>query len=250
MKQPFVSKLHLRVLLMALILAITSWTLNAQQLTICDTDPAPNLEYNTSVDPMEEEGPFYLKIYVHVIRDDNGNGGQTPSQVNEALSYLDIAFNPHNIFFVWNCDIDYINRTDYFSSIFGSPGIFSFNNHNDGIDIYLFPDHPLPVNLGKGFASAVLSTEFFVSGNFWLPPYTSIIRSQIISHEMGHCVGLNHTFSPMGAGQIVNDPICDTEMFTTNGDKICDTPADPVINYDVNPNTCQWNNFGYDVNGV
>ncbi len=250
MKKFFDSKLHLLSLLTSLILATLPWTLNAQQQTFCETEPAPNLEYNTSVDPMQEEGPFYLRIYIHVIQDGDGNGGQTPEQVNEALAYLDEAFNPHNIFFVRNCAINYIKNTNYFNSIFGTSAVFSINNHPDGIDIYLFPDRPFPVNTGMGFANGVLSAEFYVAGNFWRPPYPPIVRSHVISHEMGHCLGLNHPHfqtSPT-MGQFVNDPICDTEIFTPNGDKICDTPADPNMEFNVDPNTCLWNDIEYDVN--
>ncbi|MBK8556869.1 MAG: hypothetical protein IPL65_14325 [Lewinellaceae bacterium] len=44
-----------------------------------------------------------------------------------------------------------------------------------------------------------------------------------LSHEMGHLFGLAHTFSGNGT-ELVNGDNCETE-----GDQICDTPADPYI---------------------
>jgi hypothetical protein len=64
-----------------------------------------------------------------------------------------------------------------------------------------------------------------------------------MSHEMGHCLGLVHTFND--PPQYVNDPLCDV-----NGDYVCDTPADPAMNHAVDPNTCQYQLVKYDPLGV
>jgi Secretion system C-terminal sorting domain/Pregnancy-associated plasma protein-A len=220
--------------------------LKAQQ-TICLTNPSTNhCEYDPNWNDQNEPGPFYIRTYIHVIRNSAGTGGQSASEVQEALGFLDQAFNPHNIFFVPDCEIDYIDDNSYFN-INGTSAIFSVNNHPDGIDIYLFPDRPFPLNEGGGLASDFCSKEFYVAGNFWLPPYTSIVRSHVISHEMGHCLGLYHTFD---FSDIVNDPNCaGGDSFTPNGDFICDTPADPNMDFDVNPATCQWGGSGNDQNG-
>jgi len=233
---------------LAIAFLVVGQRLNAQQ-TICTTAPSSNhCLYDPNWNNQNEPGPFYIRTFVHVVRDANGNGGQSESQVQEALSYLDQDFNPHNIFFVPDCEIDYIDDSQYYV-INGTHDIFTVNNNPNGIDIYLFPDFPFPVNSGGGMASDFCSKEFYVSGNFWLPPYTSIVRSHVISHEMGHCLGLYHPFDH--PPQLVNDPSCNGGVsFTPLGDFICDTPADPNMDFDVNPATCQWGGSGNDQNGV
>ncbi|MBP8212930.1 MAG: hypothetical protein KAX53_04245 [Saprospiraceae bacterium] len=46
-----------------------------------------------------------------------------------------------------------------------------------------------------------------------------------ITHEFGHNFGLGHTFE--GGGELVDGSNCDTE-----GDGICDTPADPYVPFE------------------
>ena len=81
-----------------------------------------------------------LKIYFHVIRRSNGTGGQSVMKVlEEAFNILNQDFNPHNISFNWDSQIDYIDD-DRLLQYLLQPAIFSVNNHQDGIDIYLFDD--------------------------------------------------------------------------------------------------------------
>jgi len=47
-----------------------------------------------------------------------------------------------------------------------------------------------------------------------------------LTHEMGHMFGLLHTFEGNGI-ELVNGSNCETE-----GDLICDTPADPFVEGD------------------
>lgn len=196
---------------------------------------------------MEEKGPFHLRIYVHVIRRDNGSGGQSYSDVRESLSHLEIAFSEHNIFFQWDCNIDYIDETALYVNAYPSVSIFdnaSYNPQPDGIDIYLFPDHPNPNAKGSGLAKGIGSSAFFVTGNYKNAPYSSLVRSHTLSHEMGHCLGLFHT-SQKKDGNYTNpkELITRDDEFSncdTAGDCLCDTPADPDIQFKVMHTTCEW----------
>lgn len=216
--------------------------------------------------------PVYLRIYIHVIRNSNGEGGQSPEDVIDALQKLEDAFTPHDIFFIWDCETHYIDD-DVLFIMDGSTDVLSAsnnamnadNNHSDGIDIYLFPENNSPTYSYDGFAStdfvidlsSSLETdlrtgiELYVGGNFDANPNTNMATSHLLSHEMGHCLGLRHTFQNLPQ-QIVNSPQClGGAIFHTQGDRICDTPADPNMNYNVNSSNCSWNNFGLvDPNGA
>lgn len=211
---------------------------------VCFTTGSPSnanipLTHTVNLDPIT------IRIYVHVVRDQFGNGGQTAQQVKEGLRHLDIAFNPLNIFFEWDCDIDYIDNQTLFESLGLNYSVYGTNAHDDGIDLYLFPEHPFPLAAGSGHANVLNIDDFFakeliVIGNFKLPPdYQNLVPSHILSHEVGHCLGLRH---PSFGQQLLNDPQCNAgNLFTLAGDHICDTPPDPEINFDVNPNDCTWN---------
>jgi len=63
--------------------------------------------------------------------------------------------------------------------------------------------------------------------------YLSIVRSAVLdtnnistlAHEMGHCLGLLHTFETSEGVENISRSAC--RNCETNGDLICDTPADP-----------------------
>ncbi|MBE6254560.1 MAG: hypothetical protein E7105_03470 [Prevotella sp.] len=192
---------------------------------------------------------YLLKVYFHVIRKSDGTGGQNYSNVEQAFQILNTDYNPQHIYFVWNDSIDYIdNSYCYYTP---SSSIFNYNNHTDGIDIYLYPDDIS--GSGNGLANGVgVSSEFYVAGKYWISPYPSLITSHVVSHEMGHVLYLWHTHHgtyPEGG----NDNPCAELVNGSNsavcGDYVMDTPADPHLHFNVNPNTYQWLGSGQDANG-
>jgi hypothetical protein len=190
---------------------------------------------------------YCLKIYFHVIRRSNGTGGQTSESVNEAFSVLNQDFNPQNISFNWDNQIDYIDNDSYYS--FPTTAIFSVNNHQDGIDIYLFDDSSSAGGRANGVGQ---SSEFWVSGSYWKTPNNSLTKSHVISHEMGHVLYLWHTHHGT-YNEGGNDNPCPELVNGSNsatcGDYVTDTPADPHLQFNVNQSTCEWNSSATDANG-
>ena len=212
--------------------------------TFCFT---PTNSVNSEFDPASLRSvnvaeSYCLRIYVHVIRRSDGTGGQTESEVNEALNFLDIDFNPHNIYFHWDGVIDYIDDNSYYSS--PSTAIYSVNNHSDGIDIYLFDDSSAAGGRANGVGE---SSEFWVSGTFWNDPFGSLVKSHVISHEMGHVIFLWHTHhqEDIGCKEYVDGRNSDE-----CGDFVDDTPPDPYLGFDVDFSDCQWNGSENDPSGV
>ena len=204
-----------------------------------------------------------VKIYVHVIRNTNGTGGQTINSVNQAITVLNQDFLSKRIAFDWDGNIDYINNSTYYANPLAGysyptsqPTIFSINGHTNGIDIYLYDDSN--TSYQGGLASGVgTDSAFLVSGRYWAPPYFSLTTSHVISHEMGHVLGLWHTHHGTINEGITSDPNydfnqCPELVNTTNsascGDYVTDTPADPYLNFNVN-SSCIWQGNGFDTNG-
>jgi len=250
------AKIYISIILMTIF-----YTAKAQ--TFCYT---PNYSSNQSLNTMMRSSSlandsYCVKIYMHVIRRTNGSGGQTTNAVNQAFQILNADYNPHDIFFNWDGIIDYIDNTTYYNNpnygsgyetingevVFIYPDIFSVNNHQDGIDIYLFDDSIGGSGLAHGVGD---SSEFYVTGSFWEAPNYSLITSHVISHEMGHVLFLWHTHHGTGEGGDDNPcaELVNGNNSSTCGDYVEDTPADPHINFNVD-SSCQWQGSGTDANG-
>jgi Secretion system C-terminal sorting domain/Pregnancy-associated plasma protein-A len=189
---------------------------------------------------------LYVKIYIHIVRRDDGSGGLSSDQIKIVLENLDNDFAPLNIKFLTDCTFDYIDNTQHYNDVNGNATILEEGNHDDGIDLYLYPHIDPPVSAGNGAVKTTPDRELFIAGNFWKPPFSPLYQSSVTTHEMGHALGLYHTHQTA--------PFC-TELIDgsncgTCGDKICDTPADPKLNFDVDPNTCSWNTPMTDTSGA
>jgi hypothetical protein len=111
------------------------------------------------------------------------------------------------------------------------------------IFIYLFPDEATP--WGGATQGIGVSSSLFIAGNFMDDPQIPVIDTPFISHEMGHVLGLWHTFHGTDPEQTTTDPNACPELPDGSngedcGDYISDTPADPNLNFEVNPDTCEW----------
>jgi hypothetical protein len=256
MKQTF---LYLTVLL------LSSFSNNLIGQQLCHTPAQTNnnfLNKSAYLRTTNNSNSYCLKVYFHVIRRSDGTGGQPTTAVNQAFQILNQDYNPHNISFSWDLSIDYIDNTTYYNDpnygsgyevingevVFIYPDIFSVNNHQDGIDIYLFDDSVG----GGGLAHDVgYSSEFYVTGSFWEAPNDPLVTSHIISHEMGHVLFLWHTHHgtyPEGGNDNPCPELVNGSNSSTCGDYVTDTPADPHIHFNVNP-ACQWQGSGTDANG-
>ena len=203
--------------------------------------------YSSSLRFTNVADSYCLKIYVHVIRRSNSTGGQTVNEVAQALNFLDIDFNPHGIYFQWDGNIDYIDNDGYYDS--PTTAIYTVNNHSDGIDIYLFDDSSQQGGRANGVGE---SSEFWVSGSYWDSPYGSLVKSHVISHEMGHVFFLWHTFHGTyneGGDSNQCSELVDGSNSSFCGDYVTDTPADPHLQFNVNYPSCTWNSSGNDSNG-
>lgn len=181
-------------------------------------------------------GPYYINVYIHIIRKSDGTGGQTLANVNSAFVILNNDFNPHNIYFIPNCDIAYIDNDYYYSNI-GSYCSFWQDPayvHNDGIDLFLGPSDGVSGSIGV--ASGIPGKSVWIAGA-WTGGIP-VILTYAISHEMGHCLGLWHTFHGTypelltSCGVPFDDPNLCCELVngsngTSCGDYVEDTNADP-----------------------
>lgn len=190
-----------------------AFSIKAQQPSACAT-PTPEklLRFDKQTDRESlGAGPYYVQIFVHILRNSDGtNAAMSDANLKTNLQVMANFFQPHNICFVF-LGRDFIDNTTwnlaYNSNMIGD--MKKVNPHPEAIDIYV---HAGLID-GKwgGDAYNIPSGKYSVSATTGFN----------FSHEMGHCLGLYHTFETSEGCECPNGSNCDSA-----GDLICDTPAD------------------------
>jgi Pregnancy-associated plasma protein-A len=156
---------------------------------------------------------FVVRIYVHILRDNDGaNAAITESKMNTDIRTMANFFKPHNICFML-MGFDYVDNTILNNSM--NPrdaghvnALASYNKHANAIDIYVH----------RGFGISAGGSSYSIPSDFY-----SVVQSANFNfwHEMGHALGLFHTF------ETANGEACpDGSDCSYDGDLICDTNAD------------------------
>ena len=239
--------------------------LHCSQIAVFDIEKTKQLErsYKKLLGTKNQKFSYTLPIVIHVLYDDVGN--IPDQQVDDAINYLNSAFAnlaPYHPMTGVDTELAFclaaqnpegnfttgINRiqTPFATSINTAEEIVQLSNWNssDYINIYVVPS--LCNALGEdcnfivGYASAPSLHGLSKDGIYIQTDYFGISpeNTAALVHEMGHYLGLLHTFQ---GG-------CENSDCLEDGDKVCDTPPDNSIAYVLcgeNMNSCDTDvNFG------
>lgn len=187
----------------------------------------------TSLECIDRE----FNVIVHIVKDRYKFPIETLTEVNKAIDSVNVAWKP--ICMKFNiCDIRYVDNFNFLQW------------HQDTMELEFLAIHHEPRTINVilveqivmpfGFAGYATLGGISMRGQ----PYIVINAGTghvTWIHELGHYFGLLHTFEP---------PIglADNSDCAINGDKICDTPADPYGFY--NNTTCEYTGNIKDANGL
>jgi len=239
-----------------ILLLLTNWlVVFAQSPGFCGTPSnVPNFLTNLSSSFQTPQSSYVIGIYFHVMRTSAGTGGQTQAEINTAFNTLVSDYQSYNITFqLLGTDVisndSYYNQTSFTVDANGDGKFdnFTVNSHSNAIDIYLFAND----KLNFGLASNIPGTALVIGGSAF---GINLASSHVLSHEVGHCLGLFHTFHGTWPNEALGS--CPELVNGTNGatcgDFVADTPADPARIFDCGTqSTCTWNCSGSysDANG-
>jgi Pregnancy-associated plasma protein-A len=176
--------------------------------------------------------PYSIRVWVTVFADDNGtNRAATDADIRRQMQNMTNQFLPHNICFTL-MGITQVNNTDLNTqNITGVPATDESTEVVpflvDG-NLNVFIHNFLPGLNGSAYA--IPCAYLSVWGGIIAQPQNGNIST--LGHEMGHCLGLYHTFEPwadVNGVPTLRENVARTgncKNCTTNGDVLCDTPAD------------------------
>jgi len=166
---------------------------------------------------------FCVNVKIHLVRNDNGSNGYIGGEstnTDNIISKLNEYFNPQGIY-LNKVGVNTINKTS-FLDIDGSDefnNLLATDNDPNAINYYV-------VRKLENLAGLALPAGVAKLGKNRL----AIVRHRIFetpsAHEVGHCLNLYHTHETKFGIEAISGSNC-----SVAGDLVCDTPADPKLDY-------------------
>ena len=182
-----------------------------------------------------------IPVKIHIIRNSNGSGGLNALELGNAFSNLNQIYKDAYLEFFMCDGIEYINNDE-------------LNNFKRGNEEYLKASHYIPGLINIYFTDNLLNEQGEVicgysdnigRNDMLVIKSSCISNNSTLAHELGHFFSLLHTHGPNNVStELVDGSNCDTD-----GDGICDTPADPKLDYRTIDDSCNYIGILTDANG-
>jgi hypothetical protein len=194
-----------------------------------------------------QSGTYTLRIFVHIVRSNSGSGLGS-GIVSTIVSKLNADYTNTGIQFQ-SIGSDFIDNNTFYNDLatYEYAALYATNSHTNAIDIYVLGTSTTTYSVA-GAAASIPSTALWIHGNYY--------NKSVLSHEMGHCIGLYHTHhgtvTESGGDTQQCKELVNGSNSSTCGDYVSDTPADPNLwdgcNYTGNANNHDTNNQQYSPN--
>lgn len=175
-----------------------------------------------------EDYQYLINVYVFLLQDGDGLNG--PDR-DEAIQVVEQAYEPfkeHDIYFYTKCIIPYATNVNFTHPGNALTYLHGLGTYDDGIILVLTEhlDGPLSgqqQGTRKCWAN-IDESDYPFGGENW----------KVVAHELGHTLGLYHTFfntektiSTCDLENNCEEIVDDEDDCDINGDFVCDTPPDP-----------------------
>jgi hypothetical protein len=185
-----------------------------------------------------------VRVYFYIVaNDDGGSPAASPAQIDNEFNQLVNDYSANSLCFA-NMGYRYIYSTN-----------INFNiNCDDPVSYAALNPWLVPNCITIFFQRRLSGNSGTYGGSAYAVPntYCSVATGNInsgrtTSHEVGHCLGLIHTFETYGTTtyENINGSNC-----AGWGDKVCDTPADPYGRSCASVSNCVYTGNCVDANGA
>lgn len=184
-----------------------------------------------------------IPIKVFVIRNSDGSGGLSMFELDEAFANLNAAYEGAFLEFFLCDGVEYIDDDKLCHFKRGDEKSFTDTNYVPGLINMYFTNYIENESNESicGYSDNVGRNDMVVMKN------SCATNGSSLSHELGHFFSLLHTHGADNdkiTTELVDGSNCDTD-----GDGICDTPADPRLSSALVDSSCNYIGTAQDVNG-
>ncbi|WP_345274347.1 T9SS-dependent choice-of-anchor J family protein [Flaviramulus aquimarinus] len=184
-----------------------------------------------------------IPVKAHVIRRSDGSGGLSQSSLNNAITNLNNQYADAYLEFFLCDGINYIDDDSLYHFKKENENTLTETHYVSGLINIYFTDYIENDSEQSicGYSDNMGRNDLVVINN------SCALNNSSLAHELGHFFSLLHTHGPNNdtlTTELVNGSNCDTD-----GDGICDTPADPKLTNSNVDEFCNYIGSETDANG-
>lgn len=185
----------------------------------------------------------YIPIKAHIIRTSDGTNGISELELEEAITNLNETFGGAFMEFFLCNGINFIDSDDFYQFKTTNEKLLIQDYYTSGVINIYFTDL-IKNSSDENICGYTYSNKVF---DIILMQNDCATNGSSLAHEVGHFFSLIHTHGVDNSNltsELVNGSNC-----SSDGDQICDTPADPKLTAENVNNFCRYIGTQTDANG-
>ncbi len=180
-----------------------------------------------------------IPVQIHLIVKANGTTNLTIQQIRNELDSVNYFYSNANMMFFECLAPEIIYDDSLYNYEYDTEESILLSQHytNDVINIYFANTASVNGTQVCGYSQFPPSVDYAVMAA------SCATNGSTLAHELGHYFGLFHTHGDISQGELVDGSNC-----SSDGDLICDTPADPILSSSNVNSSCIYTGTALDAN--